>query len=202
MDMSQQSIPRSASQERTTAETAIYVQWVLDGTGKTTIQTSIPFLDHMLNLLGKHGFFDLTIKAKGDIEIDDHHTIEDIGIVMGQVFNQALGTKEGIARFGFASVPLDETLAQVTVDLSGRPYLVYNLSLPTRYIKTFDLGLFEDFFQAFVSQGGLNLHINVLYGRNPHHIMEAVFKALAKALDQAVSRENRISGVLSTKGLL
>ncbi len=202
MDMSQQSVPRSASQERTTAETAIHVKWVLDGAGKNTIQTSIPFLDHMLNLLGKHGFFDLMVEAKGDIEIDDHHTIEDIGIVMGQVLNQALGTKEGIARFGFASVPLDETLAQVTVDLSGRPYLVYNVALPTRYIKSFDLGLFEDFFQALVSQGGLNLHVNVLYGRNPHHIMEAIFKAFAKALDQAVRREDRISGVLSTKGLL
>ncbi len=202
MDMSQQSVPRSATQERTTAETSIRVQWVLDGTGKNQIQTSIPFLDHMLNLLGKHGFFDLLVEAKGDIEIDDHHTIEDIGIVMGKVLNQALGTKEGIARFGFASVPLDETLAQVTVDLSGRPYLVYNVSLPTRYIKSFDLGLFEDFFQALVSQGGLNLHVNVMYGRNPHHIMEAIFKALAKALDQAVRREDRIAGVLSTKGLL
>ena len=202
MDMSQQAIPRSASQERTTAETAISVNWVLDGQGNNAIQTSIPFLDHMLNLLGKHGFFDLTVEAKGDIEIDDHHTIEDIGIVMGQVLNQALGKKEGIARFGFSSVPLDETLAQVTVDLSGRPYLVYNVSLPTRYIKSFDLGLFEDFFQAFVSQGGLNLHVNVLYGRNPHHIMEAIFKALAKALDQAIRRDDRVTGVLSTKGSL
>ena len=202
MDMSQESVPRSATQERTTAETSIRVQWVVDGTGKNKIHTSIPFLDHMLNLLGKHGFFDLSIEAKGDIEIDDHHTIEDIGLVMGQVLSQALGTKEGIARFGFASVPLDETLVHVTVDLSGRPYLVYNVSLPTRYIKSFDLGLFEDFFQAFVSQGGLNLHVNVLYGRNPHHIMEAVFKALAKALDQAVRRDARIAGVLSTKGSL
>ena len=202
MDMSQQAIPRSASQERTTAETVISVNWVLDGQGNNAIQTSIPFLDHMLNLLGKHGFFDLTVEAKGDIEIDDHHTIEDIGIVMGQVLNQALGKKEGIARFGFSSVPLDETLAQVTVDLSGRPYLVYNVSLPTRYIKSFDLGLFEDFFQAFVSQGGLNLHVNVLYGRNPHHIMEAIFKALAKALDQAIRRDDRVTGVLSTKGSL
>lgn len=202
MDMSQESVPRSATQERTTAETSIRVQWVVDGTGKNQIHTSIPFLDHMLNLLGKHGFFDLLIEAKGDIEIDDHHTIEDIGLVMGQVLNQALGTKEGITRFGFASVPLDETLVHVTVDLSGRPYLVYNVSLPARYIKSFDLGLFEDFFQAFVSQGGLNLHVNVLYGRNPHHIMEAVFKAVAKALDQAVRRDARIAGVLSTKGSL
>ena len=202
MDMSQPPVPRSATKERITGETAIRVQWVLDGQGQNTIQTSIPFLDHMLNLLGKHGFFDLTVEAKGDIEIDDHHTIEDIGLVMGQVLNHALGTKEGIARFGWAAVPLDETLAQVTVDLSGRPYLVYNVNLPTRYIKSFDLGLFEDFFQALVNQGGLNLHVNVPYGRNPHHIMEAIFKAFAKALDQAVKREDRITGVLSTKGSL
>lgn len=202
MDMNQNLVPRTASQERKTAETAIRVQWGLDGSGKNQIKTSIPFLDHMLNLFGKHGFFDLMVEAKGDIEIDDHHTIEDVGIVMGQVLTQALGTKEGLTRFGWAAVPLDETLAQVTVDLSGRPYLVYNVALPARYIKTFDLGLFEDFFQAFVSQGGLNLHVNVLYGRNPHHIMEAVFKAFAKALDQAVRREERIKGVLSTKGLL
>ena len=200
--MSNDKIPRTASQERKTAETAIQVHWVLDGQGQNHIQTSIPFLDHMLNLFGKHGFFDLNIDAKGDIEIDDHHTIEDIGIVMGQVLNQALGTKEGITRFGWAAVPLDETLAQVTVDLSGRPYLVYNVSLPTRYIKSFDLGLFEDFFQAFVSQGGLNLHINVPYGRNPHHIMEAIFKAFAKALEQAVRIDDRIKGVMSTKGAL
>jgi imidazoleglycerol-phosphate dehydratase len=202
MDMNQQPVPRTASQERKTAETAIRVQWVLDGCGNNQIKTSIPFLDHMLNLFGKHGFFDLTVEAKGDIEIDDHHTIEDIGIVMGQVLTQALGTKEGLTRFGWAAVPLDETLAQVTVDLSGRPYLVYNVALPTRYIKSFDLGLFEDFFQAFVSKGGLNLHVNVPYGRNPHHIMEAIFKAFAKALDQAVRREDRIKGVLSTKGSL
>ncbi len=200
--MSEEKNPRMASQERKTAETSIHVQWVLDGQGQNRIQTSIPFLDHMLNLFGKHGFFDLNIDAQGDIEIDDHHTIEDIGIVMGQVLNQALGTKEGITRFGWAAVPLDETLAQVTVDLSGRPYLVYNVSLPTRYIKSFDLGLFEDFFQALVSQGGLNLHINVPYGRNPHHIMEAIFKAFAKALEQAVRIDDRIKGVMSTKGAL
>ncbi|MDH4193886.1 MAG: imidazoleglycerol-phosphate dehydratase, partial [Nitrospirota bacterium] len=162
--MNQQPVPRTASQERKTAETAIRVQWRLDGSGNNQIATSIPFLDHMLNLFGKHGFFDLTVEAKGDIEIDDHHTVEDVGIVMGQVLTKALGTKEGLTRFGWAAVPLDETLAQVTVDLSGRPYLVYNVALPTRYIKSFDLGLFEDFFQAFVSQGGLNLHVNVPYG--------------------------------------
>ena len=202
MDMNQQPVPRTASQERKTTETVIRVQWGLDGSGNNQIRTSIPFLDHMLNLFGKHGFFDLTVDAKGDVEIDDHHTIEDVGIVLGQVLTKALGNKEGIARFGFASVPLDETLAQVTVDLSGRPYLVYQVDLPTRYIKSFDLGLFEDFFQAFVNHGAFNLHITVQYGKNPHHMMEAVFKALAKALDQAIRREGRIQGVLSTKGAL
>jgi imidazoleglycerol-phosphate dehydratase len=174
----------------------------LDGVGEGKIATTIPFLDHMLVLLAKHGFFDMAVQAKGDTEIDEHHTVEDIGIVLGMALNQALGKKEGIKRFGFASVPLDETLAQVTVDLSGRPYLVYRVELPDRKIKSFDLGLFEDFFQAFVTHGALNLHVNLLYGRNPHHIMEAIFKALAKALDQATALDERVSGVLSTKGQL
>jgi imidazoleglycerol-phosphate dehydratase len=194
--------PRRASIQRVTTETQVQVEFQLDGTGQGKISTTIPFLDHMLALLAKHGFFDLTVQAKGDVEIDDHHTIEDIGIVLGDALKQALGTKEGIRRFGWASVPLDETLAQVTVDLSGRPYLVYRVDLPERKIKSFDLGLFEDFFQAFVAHGAFNLHVNVLYGRNPHHIMEAIFKALAKALDQATSLEERLSGVLSTKGKL
>ncbi|WP_447987528.1 imidazoleglycerol-phosphate dehydratase HisB [Nitrospira sp. Nam74] len=194
--------PRCASIERNTTETQISVDLALDGVGGSHIQTTIPFLDHMLQLLSKHGFFDLTIRAKGDTDIDDHHTVEDIGIVLGEALKQALGKKEGIRRFGWASVPLDETLAQVTVDLSGRPYLVYHVELSERRIKSFDLGLFEDFFQAFVTHGALNLHINVQYGRNPHHIMEAIFKALAKALDQATSIDERITGVLSTKGKL
>ncbi len=194
--------PRTASVERVTAETSIQATWTLEGAGRSDIQTTIPFLDHMLILLAKHGFFDLSVKAKGDTEIDDHHTIEDIGIVLGSLLKEALGAKEGIVRYGWASVPLDETLAQVTIDLSGRPYLVYNVDLPSRMIKSLDLGLFEDFFQAFVSQGALNLHINLMYGRNPHHKMEAIFKAFAKALAQAVSRDERVVGVLSTKGSL
>lgn len=193
---------RCASIERNTTETQIRIEFGLDGVGRGHIQTTIPFLDHMLQLLSKHGFFDLTVQAKGDTDIDDHHTVEDIGIVLGEALKQALGTKEGIRRFGWASVPLDETLAQVTLDLSGRPYLVYHVELSERRIKSFDLALFEDFFQAFVTHGGLNLHVNVQYGRNPHHIMEAIFKALAKALDQATSIDERISGVLSTKGML
>lgn len=197
------SAPRQASIHRATKETDISVEWILDGAGQGRIDTGIRFFDHMLELLAKHGFFDLTVQAKGDIDIDEHHTVEDVGIVMGKALHQALGEKAGIKRFGFASAPLDETLAQVTVDLSGRPFLVYNVTLPDRKIKSFDLGLFEDFFQAFVTHGGLNLHVNLMYGRNPHHIMEAIFKALAKALDQATMPEERLAGkVLSTKGML
>ncbi len=200
--MSKAQTNRRATIERTTTETQVKVELVLDGRGRGQIQTTIPFLDHMLTLLAKHGFFDLTVQAKGDTDIDDHHTIEDVGIVIGDALKQALGSKEGIRRFGWASVPLDEALAQVTVDLSGRPYLVYRIDLPQRRIKTFDLGLIEDFFQAFATHAGLNLHVNLLYGRNPHHIIEAVFKALAKALDQATALDERVSGVLSTKGKL
>jgi imidazoleglycerol-phosphate dehydratase len=201
--MKQNGTRRQAAIHRATKETDIRVEWMLDGSGQNKIKTSIRFFDHMLELLSKHGFFDLTVQAKGDIDIDDHHTVEDVGIVMGKALHEALGEKGGIKRFGFASVPLDETLAQVTVDLSGRPYLVYNVNLPDRKIKSFDLGLFEDFFQAFVTHGGLNLHVNLLYGRNPHHIMEAIFKGLAKALDQATMVEERLAGkVLSTKGTL
>lgn len=200
--MKKSMLRRQAQVERNTTETRVRVEWRLDGTGQGKVHTTIPFLDHMLVLLAKHGFFDLSVQAKGDTDIDEHHTVEDIGIVMGTALKQALGGKEGIKRFGFASVPLDETLAQVTVDLSGRPYLVYRVELPDRKIKAFDLGLFEDFFQAFVTHGGLNLHVNLLYGRNPHHIMEAVFKGLAKALDQATAPDDRLSGVLSTKGRL
>jgi imidazoleglycerol-phosphate dehydratase len=201
--MKQNGTRRQAAIHRATKETDIRVEWMLDGSGQSKIETSIRFFDHMLELLSKHGFFDLTVQAKGDIDIDEHHTVEDVGIVMGKALHEALGEKGGIKRFGFASVPLDETLAQVTVDLSGRPYLVYNVNLPDRKIKSFDLGLFEDFFQAFVTHGGLNLHVNLIYGRNPHHIMEAIFKGLAKALDQATMVEVRLAGkVLSTKGTL
>ena len=193
---------RVATVERDTSETSIRATWKLDGQGQSQICTTMPFVDHMLILLAKHGFFDLTVEAKGDTEIDDHHTLEDIGIVLGAALTNALEDKKGIARFGWASVPLDETLTQVTVDLSGRPYLVYQVELPFRMIKSFDLGLFEDFFQAFVNHGGLNLHINLMYGRNPHHILESIFKGLAKALEQATRIDPRISGVLSTKGSL
>lgn len=193
---------RVATVERVTSETSIQATLKLDGNGQSQIHTTIPFVDHMLILLAKHGFFDLTVDARGDTDIDDHHTVEDIGIVLGVALANALEGKQGVARFGWASIPLDETLTQVTVDLSGRPYLVYHVDLPSRMIKSFDLGLFEDFFQAFVNHGKLNLHINLLYGRNPHHILESIFKGLAKALEQATRLDQRISGVLSTKGSL
>ena len=193
---------RYAKIERTTSETFVKAELGLDGTGLGNISTTIPFVDHMLNLLAKHGLFDLTVEAKGDTEIDHHHTVEDIGIVLGMALKEAVGEKAKIRRFGWATVPLDETLAEVVVDLSGRPFLVYNVELPHRQVKDFDLGLFEDFFQALVNQGALNLHINVKYGRNPHHIIEAVFKAFSKALDQAVLIDDRVTGVLSTKGSL
>ena len=193
---------RYAKIERNTSETFVRAELGLDGSGLGNINTTIPFVDHMLNLLAKHGLFDLTIEAKGDTEIDHHHTVEDIGIVLGMALKEALGEKAKIRRYGWATVPIEETLAEVVVDLSGRPFLVYNVELPHRQVKDFDLGLFEDFFQALVNQGALNLHINVKYGRNPHHIIEAVFKAFSKALDQAALIDDRVTGVLSTKGSL
>jgi len=194
--------PRWAEVDRSTSETSVRLQLGLDGTGHRQIVTPIPFVNHMLDAFARHGFFDLEIDARGDTHVDDHHTIEDIGIVLGTALKEALGDKGGIRRFGWASVPLDETLAEVVVDLSGRPFLVYHVTFTHRDVKGFDLGLFEDFFQALVSQGGLNLHVNVHYGRNPHHMMEAAFKAFAKALDQATGKDERVTGILSTKGSL
>ncbi len=194
--------PRWAEVDRSTSETSVRLQLGLDGTGHRQIVTPIPFVNHMLDAFARHGFFDLEIDAGGDTHVDDHHTIEDIGIVLGTALKEALGDKAGIRRFGWASVPLDETLAEVVVDLSGRPFLVYHVTFTHRDVKGFDLGLFEDFFQALVSQGGLNLHVNVHYGRNPHHMMEAAFKAFAKALDHATGKDERVTGILSTKGSL
>ncbi len=193
---------RWAAVDRSTSETAIHVELGLDGTGERRIATPVPFVDHMLDAFARHGLFDLVLEAKGDTHIDDHHTVEDIGMVLGSAITEALGDKSGIRRFGWATVPLDETLAEVVVDLSGRPFLVYNVTLSHREVKGFDLGLFEDFFQALTTQGGLNLHVNVRYGRNPHHMIEAVFKAFAKAMDQATRRDDRVVGVPSTKGVL
>jgi len=193
---------RTATIERITKETRIKLSLTLDGRGQATICTSVPFLDHMLNLFARHGLFNLTIEASGDIDIDFHHTVEDIGIVLGDAFKQALGDKCGIRRYGQAMVPMDETLAAVAVDISGRPYLVYNVILPKVKIGDFDVELAREFFQAFVNNCGLNLHINVMYGDNVHHIIEACFKAVARAMEMASGLDPRVEGVMSTKGLL
>jgi imidazoleglycerol-phosphate dehydratase len=193
---------RKASIERVTKETQIRLSLELDGKGISKVCTSVPFLDHMLDLFTRHGLFDMEVEAKGDIDIDFHHTVEDIGIVLGQAFREALGDKKGIRRYGQATVPMDETLASVAIDLSGRPYLVYNVKVPKVKIGEFDVELVREFFQAFVNNCGANLHVNVMYGDNVHHILEACFKSAARALDQATQMDPRIEGVLSTKGKL
>lgn len=194
---------RKAKVERKTKETDIAAEINLDGSGKYSINTSIPFLDHMLSLMCRHGLFDAKLKAKGDIEIDYHHTVEDVGIVLGKAIKQALGDMKSISRYGQASVPMDETLASVSLDISGRPYLVYKVEFPKKSkLKDFDPDLIEDFLQAFVSNSGITLHINVLYGRNTHHIIEAIFKGLGRALRQAVTIDPKIKGLPTTKGKL
>ena len=194
---------RKAKIARKTNETDIVVELNLDGEGKSRISTTIPFLDHMLTLFSKHGLFDLTVKATGDTEIDFHHTVEDVGICLGDAVKKAVGDKRGIRRYGTASVPMDETLASVTIDLSDRPYLVYNVDFPRRArIKNFDQDLVEDFLHAFSTKSGTNLHVNLSYGRNIHHIIEAIFKALGRALNDAARVDPGIKGVMSTKGKL
>ncbi len=194
---------RKARIERKTKETDIRVDINLDGSGAYTVSTSIPFLDHMLSLMCKHGLFDLKIGAKGDIDIDDHHTVEDTGIVLGKAVKQALGDMRGISRYGQASVPMDEALATVCLDISGRPFLVYKVEFAKKSkLKDFDPDLIEDFLHAFVANSGITLHAVCPYGRNTHHIIEAIFKALGRALRQAVSLDPRVKGVPSTKGRL
>ncbi|MFZ2656761.1 MAG: imidazoleglycerol-phosphate dehydratase HisB [Victivallales bacterium] len=193
---------RIAKVVRKTKETSISVEINLDGSGKSTVSTGIPFLNHMLELFAKHGLFDLDISAKGDLQIDCHHTIEDLGIVLGDAIAKAAGDKKGIRRYGWCILPMDEALAMVSLDLSGRPYLVYDLVPPAAKVKDIDTRLFHEFFQALSVKSGMNLHINLMKGEEAHHVFEAVFKAFAKALDQAVSYDSRISGVLSTKGML
>jgi imidazoleglycerol-phosphate dehydratase len=197
-------MPRKAKIERKTKETNIKVSINLDGRGEYKINTSIPFVDHMLGLMAKHGHMDLNIEAKGDIEVDYHHLIEDIGIVLGDVIKKALGEKLKIRRYGEALTPMDESLAQVAIDLSGRPFLVYRVELPKRstLIKNLSVSLFEDFFRALTNHSGMNLHIILHYGRNPHHIFEAVFKGLGRALRTAVEIHPKAKGVPSTKGRL
>jgi imidazoleglycerol-phosphate dehydratase len=201
-DMRRQQM-RTAKVDRKTKETDIKVTLNLDGEGKYTIDTSIPFLDHMLSLMCRHGLFDIKIKAKGDIDVDYHHTVEDIGIVFGKTVKQALANMKGISRYGQASVPMDEAIASVSLDISGRPYLVYKVEFPKRSkIKNFDPDLIEDFLQAFVSNSGITLHVESPYGRNTHHIIEAIFKALGRALKHAVLIDPRVKGVPSTKKCL
>jgi imidazoleglycerol-phosphate dehydratase len=192
---------RTARVARKTKETDIKLAINLDGKGEYSIDTSIPFLDHMLSLMCKHGLFDIRLKARGDIDVDYHHTVEDIGIVFGKAVKQALGNMEGFSRYGQASVPMDEALASVSLDISGRPYLVYKVEFTKKSkIKNFEPDLIEDFLQAFASNSGITLHVESPYGRNTHHIIEAVFKALGRALRKAVLIDPRVKGVPSTKG--
>jgi len=194
--------PRAATIERKTRETTVAVALALDGSGKSEISTGVPFLDHMLESFARHGFFDLMVKASGDLKVDDHHTVEDVGIVLGRAFKEALGDRSGIRRFGNASVPLDEALCEAVIDLSGRPYLAYNVPIKQERVGSFQTELLHDFMKALADETGMNLHLNRHSGRNPHHVIEAAFKALARAMDEATSRETRLSGVLSTKGTL
>lgn len=193
---------RRARVTRTTKETDVKVELNLDGRGHAEVDTGVPFLNHMLDSFARHGFFDLTVRARGDLDVDQHHTVEDIGLTLGQALREALGEKAGIRRFGDAACPLDEALVNAVVDLSGRPFLAYNLRLKQARIGNFDAELVHDFLQAMTNQVGMNLHLNQVQGRNPHHIVEAAFKALARALDQATQIDPRVQGVLSTKGSL
>ena len=193
---------RFAEISRKTAETDITVSIELDGEGKSQISTGIPFMDHMLTLFAKHGFFDLNVSARGDLEVDCHHTMEDLGIVLGQLLAKAAGDKAGIRRYGNFLLPMDETLVMIALDLSGRGGLYYDVTPPAVQLNNIDTRLFHEFFQAFAIQSGLNLHIKMFSSCETHHLFEAIFKGLAKALDQALSYDERVKGVLSTKGML
>lgn len=193
---------RRASVTRTTKETSVALTLAVDGAGSATVSTGVPFLDHMLELLARHGCFDLTVEASGDLEVDFHHTVEDVGLVLGEALRDALGDKTGIRRFGEATVPLDEALVQTVVDLSGRPFFAYEVDLKHAKVGNFDVELIHDFLLAMVNQAGMNLHVRMLAGRNPHHVIEATFKGLARALDRATERDPRVRSVPSTKGVL
>ncbi len=193
---------RRAEIARRTRETDIELTLELDGSGQADIVTGVGFMDHMLTLFGVHGFFDLTIRARGDIEVDDHHTVEDLGICLGQALARALGDKAGINRYGHAYVPMDESLARVCVDLSNRPWLHYQVAIPDQKVGTFDTALAREFLQALAQHGGLTLHVDLLHGSNSHHIIEAVFKALGRALARAAAMRPGLAGHLSSKGVL
>lgn len=191
---------RKAEIRRKTRETAVALKLNLDGAGRSRIDTSMAFLDHMLELFSKHSGIDITLRARGDIRVDQHHTVEDIGIVLGCAIKEALGRKEGVARFGFCTIPMDEALAAVALDLSGRPHLRYEVRTGKRRTGDFDIQLVEEFFRAMANSGGITLHVGLISGRNPHHIVEAVFKAVGVAMAMAVRRTGK--GVPSTKGSL
>ena len=194
---------RIANLSRKTTETDITVKLTVDGRGAAKVDTGIPFLDHMLTLFAKHGLFDLEVKARGDVAVDYHHTVEDVGIVLGEAFKTALGEKIGLRRYGFFLLPMEESLARVAVDLGGRPHLVYDVTAPTMFVRDFNLALVKEFFRAFSNAVGANVHIKLVYGEEPHHIVEAVFKGFARALDQASQIEPRAADQLpSTKGKL
>ncbi len=193
---------RAASIERNTAETQIRLALAIDGSGSSTVATGIPFFDHMLALFARHGLFDLEVKAAGDLDVDLHHTVEDAGICLGQAITRALGDKAGIRRYGFACVPMDETLVRCVVDLSGRPYLEYRAPGGVEPIQGFSFQLVEEFLRGLAMNAAMNLHVEILYGRDAHHMAEGVFKALARALDAATQIDPRVQGVPSTKGVL
>ncbi|MCY6371631.1 imidazoleglycerol-phosphate dehydratase HisB [Clostridium ganghwense] len=193
---------REAKVVRRTGETDIEISLCLDGEGNYDISTGIGFFDHMLNLMTKHGLLDIAVKAQGDLEVDAHHTVEDVGIVLGQCMNKALGEKKGIKRYGTSFVPMDETLASVSLDISGRPYIVCKCEFTVDKVGKMDTELVEEFLRAFAFNAGITLHARIIYGKNNHHMIEAVFKALGRAIREAVGIDERISGVMSTKGLL
>lgn len=194
--------PRAAEISRKTRETDIVARLRIDGSGRSRVNTGVPFLDHMLDSFARHGFFDLIIEARGDLQIDDHHTVEDVGIVLGRAFKQSLGDRSGIRRFGEATVPLDEALCTAVVDICGRVYLADNVEIKQERAGNFQTVLLHDFMKALADETGMNLHLKLHSGRNPHHVIEAVFKALARAMDQATTAEPRLSGALTTKGTL
>jgi len=193
---------RTAKIERKTKETDIVLELNIDGTGQAEISTGIGFFDHMLNSFARHGFFDLKVSVDGDLDVDCHHTIEDVGLALGQAIRQAIGDKASMTRYGFFFVPMDEALCRVCLDLSGRPYLVFDAPLHNGSIGGFDCQMTEEFFRALSNESGMTLHISVPYGKNDHHMVEAMFKAFARALDMATTLDARVQGVPSTKGVL
>jgi imidazoleglycerol-phosphate dehydratase len=197
------STSRTATVNRKTAETDIALTLAVDGRGTSKIETGVPFFDHMLTLFAKHGLFDLEVKAKGDVDVDYHHTVEDVGLVLGQAFKEALSDKVGIKRYGFFILPMDESLARVVIDVGGRPHLVYEANAPTMFVRDFNIVLVKEFCRAFSNALGANLHVQLVYGEEPHHVAEAIFKCLARALDVATQIEPRAADQLpSTKGRL